>query len=131
MDEWTDSRWKIDLQCHNMLEAGVILIAFLIYIWYLMGNAKYKKHVQYCTGLEVIKLEYSLKLKIKRNDWLLVDMCPPIIALYFEFENKLKFYNLKTRFHILFILHCSHTLFIYKVMQNRKYNFCTMYICKS
>ena len=24
-------------------------------------------------GLEVIKLEYSLKLKIKRNDWLLVD----------------------------------------------------------
>ena len=24
-------------------------------------------------GLEVIKLEYSLKLKIKCNDWLLVD----------------------------------------------------------
>ena len=32
------------------------------------------------TGLEVIKLEYSLKLKIKRNDWLLADLladtCP-------------------------------------------------------
>ena len=27
-------------------------------------------------GLEVITLEYSLKLKIKRNDWLLTDMCP-------------------------------------------------------
>ena len=27
-------------------------------------------------GLEVIKLEYSLRLKIKRNDWLLADMCP-------------------------------------------------------
>ena len=27
-------------------------------------------------GLEVIKLEFILKLKIKRNDWLLVDMCP-------------------------------------------------------
>ena len=27
-------------------------------------------------GLEVIKLEYSLKLKIKRNDWLLADTCP-------------------------------------------------------
>ena len=27
-------------------------------------------------GPEVIKLEYSLKFKIKRNDWLLVDMCP-------------------------------------------------------
>ena len=36
-------------------------------------------------GPEVIKLEYSLKLKIKRNVWLLADT--PIIALYFEFEN--------------------------------------------
>ena len=27
-------------------------------------------------GPQVIKLEYSLKLKIKRNDWLLVDRCP-------------------------------------------------------
>ena len=27
-------------------------------------------------GLEVIKIEYSLRLKIKRNDWLLVDTCP-------------------------------------------------------
>ena len=28
------------------------------------------------TGLEVIKLEYKLRLKIKRNDWLLADTCP-------------------------------------------------------
>ena len=34
---------------------------------------------QYISGLEVVKLEYSLKLKIKRNDW-----------LYFESENELK-----------------------------------------
>ena len=27
-------------------------------------------------GLEVIKLEYSLKLTIKRNDWLFADTCP-------------------------------------------------------
>ena len=27
-------------------------------------------------GLGVIKLEYSITLKIKRNDWLLVDTCP-------------------------------------------------------
>ena len=27
-------------------------------------------------GLEVIKLEASLRLKIKRNDWLLADTCP-------------------------------------------------------
>ena len=37
-------------------------------------------------GLEVIKLEYSLKFKIKGNDWLLVRK-QPFIALYFEFEN--------------------------------------------
>ena len=38
-------------------------------------------------GLEVIKLEYKLRLKIK-----------PIIALYFESENELKLYNLEARF---------------------------------
>ena len=27
-------------------------------------------------GLEVIKLESSLRLKNKRNDWLLADTCP-------------------------------------------------------
>ena len=31
---------------------------------------------QLISGLEVIKLEYNLKLKIKCNDWLLVDTCP-------------------------------------------------------
>ena len=29
-----------------------------------------------CPGLEVIKLELFLRLKIKRNDWLLADMYP-------------------------------------------------------
>ena len=29
-----------------------------------------------CPGLEVIKLGYSLRLKIKHNDWLLADTCP-------------------------------------------------------
>ena len=28
------------------------------------------------SGLEVIKLENSLRLKIKHNDWLLADTCP-------------------------------------------------------
>ena len=27
-------------------------------------------------GLEVINLEFILRLKIKRNDWLLADTCP-------------------------------------------------------
>ena len=48
----------------------------------------------------VIKLELILKLKIKRHDWPLADTRTrvrkqPIIALYFEFENHLKFYDLK------------------------------------
>ena len=57
-------------------------------------------------GLEFIKLEFILRLKIKRNDWLLVDTCrqaarvrkQPIIALYFESETVLKFYNFEARF---------------------------------
>ena len=35
--------------------------------------------------LEVIKLEFILRLKIKRNDWMRVRK-QPIIALYFESE---------------------------------------------
>ena len=39
-------------------------------------------------GPEVIKLEFNLKLKIKRNDWLLADMCPQAAnhCALFEFE---------------------------------------------
>ena len=39
------------------------------------------------------KKDHSLKLKIKRNDWMLADK-QPIIVLYFDFDNELKFYNL-------------------------------------
>ena len=48
------------------------------------------------TGLEVIKLKYSLRLKIKRNDWLLRVRKQPIIALFFSLE--LKFCNLEAGF---------------------------------
>ena len=37
---------------------------------FLMQNTKQSP------GLQVIKLEYSLRLKIKRNDWLFADTCP-------------------------------------------------------
>ena len=59
------------------------------------------------SSLEVIKLEFSLRLKIKDNDWLLADTSAmigclrtrvrkqPIIVLYFESETELKFYNLE------------------------------------
>ena len=36
-------------------------------------------------GLEVIKLEYSLRLKIKCNDWLLADTCPQAANHYVLF----------------------------------------------
>ena len=59
-------------------------------------------------GLEVIKLEFILKLKIKCNDWLLAESAmigclwtrvrkQPTIALYFESVTVLKLYNLEAR----------------------------------
>ena len=42
----------------------------------IAGNMQNMKRVQNCSGPEVIKLEYRLKLKIKCNDWLFADMCP-------------------------------------------------------
>ena len=46
-----------------------------------------------------LKLEYSLRLKIKRNDWLLAARVrkQPTIAFYFDSETVLKFYNLEAR----------------------------------
>ena len=35
-----------------------------------------KNFITWRPGLEVIKLEFILRLKIKCNDWLLADMCP-------------------------------------------------------
>ena len=48
-------------------------------------------------GPKVLKLELILKLKIKRNDWLLAVCKQLIIALYFEFETVLKFVILEPR----------------------------------
>ena len=56
-------------------------------------------------GLEVMKLEYSLKLKIKRHK-------QPIIVLYLKFETVLKFYNLEANslFSIKLIAKLERTL---------------------
>ena len=40
------------------------------------GSGKSQTSNPSIPGLEVIKLEFILRLKIKRNDWLLADMCP-------------------------------------------------------
>ena len=47
-------------------------------------------------GLEVIKLEFILRLKIKRNDWLFADTCPQAAnhQALFESELVLKFYTI-------------------------------------
>ena len=52
---------------------------------------------QFSPLFEVIKLEFILKLKIKRSDWLLADTCPQATnhCTLFEFEIVLKFYNLE------------------------------------
>ena len=50
-------------------------------------------------GLEVTKLEFILRLKIKLNDWLLADTCPQAANhCAFESETVVKFYNLKAWF---------------------------------
>ena len=54
--------WKSHVTAHIRLQ----LTSFLKHLIYL----------KLIPGLKVIKLEYSLRLKIKRNDWQLVDTCP-------------------------------------------------------
>ena len=51
------------------------------------------------TGLEVIKFEYILKIKIKHNDWLLADTCLQAVnhCTLFWVLNELKFYNFEAR----------------------------------
>ena len=66
-----------------------------------MGSVEIADDSSGKSGFEVIKLEYNLRRKIKRNDWLLADTCvrkQPIIALYYESENELTFYNLEAKF---------------------------------
>ena len=58
-----------------------------------------------CTDPEVMKPEYSLRLKISEMiDFLRTRVCKqPIFVLNFESENELKFYNLEASFHVLYI----------------------------
>ena len=46
----------------------VALIVCVSFVWTLICYA--------LISLEAIELEYSLRLKIKRNDWQLADTCP-------------------------------------------------------
>ena len=55
-------------------------------VWLPLPPEKISKIKSFLGNTGADPPQYSLKLKIKRNDWLLVDTCPqePIIALYFE-----------------------------------------------
>ena len=57
-------RGFVNLQDKDLREDGLALLDVI------------KAEVRHSPCLEIIKLEYSLRLKIKRNDWLLADMCP-------------------------------------------------------
>ena len=41
----------------------------------IVGILAFISRINTTSGLKVIKLEYILRLKIKRNDWLIADMC--------------------------------------------------------
>ena len=59
---------------------GVRLIILILIVSAIGVYGAKKKHlIMICifsSGLEVIKLEFILRLKIKRNDWLFADTCP-------------------------------------------------------
>ena len=69
---------------------------------------------------------FTLKLKIKRIDWLLADTCrkQPINALYFEFETTLTFYNLEAHLEYLYELLLSIVKYTGKYKQ-----ICSVRIC--
>ena len=50
---------------------------YQIFLWLYVFDVR-----AYLTGLEVIKLEFILRLKIKRNDWLFADTCPQAASHY-------------------------------------------------
>ena len=49
---------------------------YLIAGWWRYTEEASLPAKQFTPGLEVIKLEFILRLKINLNDWLLADTCP-------------------------------------------------------
>ena len=74
---------------HILIECTAQILVYLIHIFSEQSSSATKVNLMVLIfagsnrqfnsrGLEVINLEYSLKLKIKLNDWLLADMCPQV-----------------------------------------------------
>ena len=51
-----------------------LLLSFVTFPYGVLGQVSVL--IVLIPGLEVIKLEYSLRVKIKRDHWLLADTCP-------------------------------------------------------
>ena len=109
-------------QYWEFLNAFCRLLSFLetfLLEQFFQEHLQIVKHFGYIPGLEVIKLEYKLRLKIKRKDWLLADTCPQAanhcassqsLRFIFESVNELKFYNLEARTTVLSVLIFSQSL---------------------
>ena len=70
--------WSVSENAHNCWTTWYmyIWIKFCIFILRLSSHWFAKRFYSRPAGLEVIKLESNLRLKIKSNDWLLADTCP-------------------------------------------------------
>ena len=55
---------------------AISFVILYIHAAELSGRKHPRAHADIAAWPEVIKLEYSLRLKIKRNDWLIADKCP-------------------------------------------------------
>ena len=67
----------------NPTELAVIVPIALVPSTYCVEMRRFES-----SGLEVIKLEYSLRLKIKCNDCLLADTCPQATSSLHFFESE-------------------------------------------
>ena len=65
----------VPLACEDV--GSLVCDVFLCYVTFPCGVPRQEWYlIVSIPSLEVIKLEYILRLKIKRSDWLLANTCP-------------------------------------------------------
>ena len=89
-------KYRLYLSLHSLIFNAIVVTSGHLILFFKICIFKQSFHEHYqCvkmfrirSGLEVIKLVFILKLKIKRNDWLLADTCPKTAnhCAYFELE---------------------------------------------
>ena len=70
---YTFCQFRKSKQIISIKKTAFMLKRTVYNYWRDANNYKYEKNIP---GLEVIKIYFILKLKIKHNDWLLADTCP-------------------------------------------------------